>query len=44
MELREGETIIHRGRSHWIVFGWAILLGLLSARFMLGPTLPQVGE
>src|SRR6516225_10994779 len=36
MELREGETIIHRGRPHWIVFGWAVLLGLLGARFMLG--------
>ncbi len=36
MELREGETIIHKGRPHWIVFGWAILLGLLSARFILG--------
>jgi len=35
MKLREGETIIHRGRPHWIVFGWAILLGLLSARLML---------
>jgi hypothetical protein len=36
IELREGETVIHKGRPHWIVFGWAVLLGLLSARFMLG--------
>ena len=34
MELREGEAIIHKGRPHWIVFGWAVLLGLLGARFM----------
>jgi hypothetical protein len=39
MELREGETIIHKDRPQWIVFGWAILLGLLSARFMLGADL-----
>ena len=39
MKLREGETIIHKGRPHWIVFGWAILLGLLSARLMLGADL-----
>jgi hypothetical protein len=44
MELREGETIIHKGRPHWIVFGWAILLGLLSARFMLGAGLPANRE
>jgi hypothetical protein len=44
MELREGETIIHKGRPHWIVFGWAILLGLLSARFMLGADLATSGE
>ena len=28
-------TIIHKGRPHWIVFGWAILRGLLSARSRL---------
>jgi hypothetical protein len=39
MELCEGETIIHKGRPHWIVFGWAILLGLLSARCMFGADL-----
>jgi len=44
MELREGETIIHKGRPHWIVFGWAILLGSLSARFMLGADLAASRE
>ena len=44
MELREGETIIHKGRPHWIVFGWAILLGSLSARFMLGADLATSRE
>ena len=39
MEVGIGETIIHRSRPHWIVFGWAILLGLLSARFLLGADL-----
>jgi hypothetical protein len=39
MELREGETIIHKARPHWIVFGWAILLSLVSACFMLGTDL-----
>ena len=39
MKLREGETVFHKGRPHWIVFGWAILLGLLSARFILGAEL-----
>ena len=36
MKLREGESVIHKGRPHWIVFGWAILLGLLSTRLVLG--------
>jgi len=44
MELREGEPIIHRGRPHWIVFGRATLLGLLSARFMLGADLATSRE
>jgi hypothetical protein len=44
MKLREGETIIHRGRPHWIVFGWALLLGSLSARFMLGANLATSRE
>ena len=44
MELREGETIIHRGRPHWNVFGWAVLLGLLGARFMLGADLATSRE
>jgi len=39
MKLREGETVIHKGRPHWIVFGWSILLGLLSVRFTLGTNL-----
>jgi hypothetical protein len=39
MQPRTGETIVHKGRPHWIVFGWAILLGLLNARFMLGADL-----
>ena len=39
MKLREGETVIHNGRPHWIVFGWSILLGLLSVRFTLGTNL-----
>ncbi len=44
MELREGETIIHKGCPHWIVFGWAILLGLFSARFILGADLAPSRE
>ena len=44
MKLREGETIIYRGCPHWIVFGWATLLGLLSARFMLGANLATSRE
>jgi hypothetical protein len=44
MKLREGETVIHKGHPHWIVFGWAILLGLLSARFMLGADLATSRE
>ncbi len=44
MELREGETIIHKGRPHWIVFGWAIFLALLSARFVLGADLATSRE
>ena len=44
MEVGIGETIIHRSRPHWIVFGWAILLGLLSARFMLGADLATSRE
>ena len=44
MEILEGETIIHKGRPHGIVFGWAILLGLLSARFMLGADLATSRE
>lgn len=39
MGLREGETIIHKGRPHWIVFEWAIFFALLSARFVLGAEL-----
>ncbi len=39
MELHEGETIIHKARPHWIVFGWAILLAFLSIRFVLGAKL-----
>ena len=44
MEVGIGETIIHRSRPHWIVFGWAILLGLLSARFMLSADLSTSRE
>ena len=44
MELREGETIIHKGRPHWVVFGWAVLLGLLGARFVLGADLATSRE
>ena len=44
MELREGETIIHKGRPHWIVLGWAILLALLSARFVVGADLATSRE
>ena len=44
MELREGETIIHKGRPHWIVFGWAMLVALLSARSLLAADLATSGE
>ena len=39
MELRDGETIIHKSRLHRIVCGWAILLALLSVRFVVGADL-----
>ena len=44
MELREGETMIHKVRPSWIVFGWAILLAFLSARFVLGADLATSRE
>src|SRR5271167_3712724 len=44
LELREGETIIHKGRPHWIVFGWAILLALFGAGFVLGADLATSRE
>ena len=44
MELCDGETIIHKDRTHWIVFGWAILLVLLSARFVLAAGLAASQE
>ncbi len=44
MELQEGETIIHKARPHWVVFGWAILLALLSVRFLVGAKLATSRE
>ncbi len=44
MELRDGETIIHKSGPHWIVFGWAILLALLSARFVVSADLATSRE
>ena len=44
MELHGGETLIHTGRPHWIVFGWAVLLGLLNARFILSADLTTSRE
>ncbi len=34
MEFHEGETIIHKARPHWIVFGWALWLIYLSVSFV----------
>ncbi len=33
MKLRAGETIAYKTRPHWIVFGWAVWLASLTARF-----------
>src|SRR5215472_8324346 len=44
MQPRTCETIVHKGRPHCIVFGWAILVGLLSARFVLGANLATSRE
>jgi len=34
MEFHESETIIHKARPHWIVFGWAVWLLYLGASFV----------
>lgn len=36
--------MIHKGGPHWIVFGWAISLALLSARFVVGADLATSRE
>lgn len=33
MKLRDGETLIHKTRPHWIVFAWTVWLASLAARF-----------
>lgn len=34
MEFHESETIVHKARPHWIVFGWAVWLLYLGAIFV----------
>lgn len=33
MKLRAGENLVYKARPHWIVFGWAVWLASLAARF-----------
>jgi hypothetical protein len=44
MELSERETIIHKGRPHWIVFGWASCSVCSALVLCSAPILPQVAK
>lgn len=36
MKLRNGETLVYKTRSRWIVFVWAVWLASLAALFFFG--------